>query len=263
MQSAHVWPAPHDLRGLVDLGYALRVGASTAAVVPDARAGVVWLSDGTVRVCGPESRPWRAGRYGVDVVGVRLSLGAVPAVLGTSALGLVDRQVHLQDVWGEPAIRLAERMTDAAGSADRLLVLLETIRSRRAATPEVDPLVRVLTRRLALMAVPVRVLAAEVGLSERQLRRRCATAFGYPPSVLGRLLRLLRLQRFLRSASAATPARPGLAALAAAAGYADQAHLARETRTLTGHAPSAFLAAPTHRNARVADPFKTGQGCGF
>lgn len=259
MQSAHVWPAPRDLRGLVDLGYALRVGASTAAVVPDARAGVVWLSDGTVRVCGPESRPWRAGRYGVDVVGVRLSLGAVPAVLGTSALGLADRQIHLQDVWGEPAVKLAERMTAAAGSADRLSVLLDTIRSRCAATADVDPLVRVLARRLALMAVPVRVLAAEVGLSERQLRRRCDEAFGHPPSVLGRLL---RLQRFLRLASAATPGRPGLAALAAAAGYADQAHLARETRTLTGHPPSAFLAASTGWNAQVADPFKTGQGCG-
>jgi len=254
VQTALVWPAPEDLSGLVDLGYAVRIGVSTAAVVPDARAGVVWLSDGTVRVCGPESHPWRAGRYGVDVVGVRLSLGAVPAVLGTSALGLVDRRVHLQDVWGEPAVGLAERMTAAAGSADRLSVLLETIRSRRSASPGVDPLVRVLARRLALMAVPVHVLAAEVGLSERQLRRRCETAFGYPPSVLGRLL---RLQRFLRSASAATPGSPGLAVLAAASGYADQAHLARETRTLTGRAPSAFLAAPTRRTARMADPFKT------
>jgi len=82
-----------------------------------------------------------------------------------------------------------------------------------------------LAPRLALTVVPVRVLAAEVGLSERQLRRRCGTAFGYPPSVLRRLL---RLQRFLRSAIAITPERPSLAVLAAAAGYADQAHLARE-----------------------------------
>jgi len=258
VQSTEVWPAPLDLRGLVDLGYSARVSACTAAVVPDARAGVVWLSDGTVRVCGPESRSWRAGRYGVEVVGVRLSLGAVPTVLAICALGLVDRRVHLHDLWGDQAIRLAERMTATAEPVDRLSMLLETIRFRRATGPDEDPLVRFVARRLALTAVPVRVLAAEVSLSERQLRRRCETAFGYPPSVLGRLL----LQRFLRSAGATTPERPSLAALAAAAGYADQAHLARDTRTFTAHTPSAFLAASTRWSAHVADPFKTEQGCG-
>jgi len=93
-------------------------------------------------------------------------------------------------------------MTAAAEPVDRISVLLETIRSRRATGPDEDPLVRVLVPRIALTVVPVRVLAAEVALSERQLRRRCGTAFGYPTSVLRRLL---RLQRFLRSAIAITP----------------------------------------------------------
>ncbi|SES05926.1 Helix-turn-helix domain-containing protein [Lentzea albida] len=69
--------------------------------------------------------------------------------------------------------------------------------------------------------------AWEIGLSSRQLRRRCLDAFGYPPKVL---------QRVLRFDSALKLAWSGLpfASVAADAGYADQAHLAREVKALAG-----------------------------
>jgi len=54
----------------VDLGYAVRVEADSPPVLPDGRAGLVWLSDGTLRVCGPETRVWRPDRVGVTAVGV-------------------------------------------------------------------------------------------------------------------------------------------------------------------------------------------------
>ena len=78
----------------------------------------------------------------------------------------------------------------------------------------------------------------DVGLSERQLRRRIEDAVGYPPRMLARVL---RFQRFLRAARAAGRARH-LAVLAADAGYADQAHLTRESRALSGLPPAALLA---------------------
>ena len=80
-------------------------------------------------------------------------------------------------------------------------------------------------------------LAEDVGLSERQLRRRVEDAVGYPPRTLARIL---RFQRFLDGRPCAGPERD-LARLAAEAGYADQPHLTRESRRLGGLPPAALL----------------------
>jgi transcriptional regulator GlxA family with amidase domain len=72
-------------------------------------------------------------------------------------------------------------------------------------------------------------LAAALGFSERQLRRRFLAAVGYGPKTLQRVL---RLRRFLAERDV-----DGLAAAAVGAGYADQAHLARDCRALTGLTP--------------------------
>ena len=67
-------------------------------------------------------------------------------------------------------------------------------------------------------------VAAEVGLSLRQLRRRCQAVVGYGPKTLQRVLRF----RGFVSRVDARPEILDLAAIAAEAGYADQAHLTRE-----------------------------------
>jgi transcriptional regulator GlxA family with amidase domain len=82
----------------------------------------------------------------------------------------------------------------------------------------------------------VAALARDLGLSERQLHRRCTAAVGYGPKTLDRVM---RFRRFL--ALAARQPQIGLADLAAAAGYADQAHLTRECGRLGGVAPSLLV----------------------
>lgn len=79
-------------------------------------------------------------------------------------------------------------------------------------------------------------LAERVGLSERQLHRRCLAAFGYGAKTLDRVL---RLQRFLALGRAGQAT--GLADLAARAGYADQAHLGHDCRALAGATPTELL----------------------
>jgi transcriptional regulator GlxA family with amidase domain len=79
-------------------------------------------------------------------------------------------------------------------------------------------------------------IAAQTGLSERQLRRRVHAAAGYGPKTLQRVL---RFQRFVRLLDAA-PDLPDLAAAAFGTGHADQAHLTRECRALSGHTPAAL-----------------------
>lgn len=164
-----------------------------------------------------------------------------------SATALLDRRMHLSELWGAAARDLAERLSSSPSPRRQTALLQDAIRTRRGAAESVDSAAAHVARRLAGEQVSVVALAREVGLSERQLHRRCLTALGYPPS---RLARLLRLHRFLLLART-SPAYVKLAELAAAAGYADQAHLSRDSRALTGRAPSAFRSA-----GPVSDPSK-------
>lgn len=78
----------------------------------------------------------------------------------------------------------------------------------------------------------VSVLAAELGLSERQLQRRVLAAVGYGPKTLARIARLRRLIELTEEP---------LAARALSAGYASQAHMSDDVRALTGMTPVRFL----------------------
>jgi AraC-like DNA-binding protein len=78
-------------------------------------------------------------------------------------------------------------------------------------------------------------MADQLGLSARQLHRRCLPVFGYGPR---RLSRILRMTRALDQARAGLP----LAEVAAVCGYADQAHLTRELTALAGAPPKSLLA---------------------
>jgi AraC-like DNA-binding protein len=209
-------------------------GETTAShrVLPDACADVVVGADGRAFVVGP----LRAARV-VDVetgviTGVRLRPGAAPAVLGVPAHALLDAHVPLADV----APLLARRVEEALAEADPGAALEVAIaRHARAAPadPEIDALVARLWRdgdaRLAQ-------LAREIGLSERQLRRRCREQLGHAPAELMRVIRLRRLLRLAR----ALPHEP-LAGLAAAAGWHDQQHMTRDVRRLTGLTPARLL----------------------
>ena len=70
-------------------------------------------------------------------------------------------------------------------------------------------------------------IAGSVGMSERQLHRRCVAAFGYGPKMLARVL---RMHRALRAARGGIP----FVDVAARSGYADQAHMARDVKALAG-----------------------------
>jgi transcriptional regulator GlxA family with amidase domain len=91
--------------------------------------------------------------------------------------------------------------------------------------------VRALVERLRPGRVNIAAVAAALGVSERQLRRRCEEAVGYGPKMLDRVLRLQRFRSLARLTAAP------LVELAATAGYADQAHLSREHRQFAGRTP--------------------------
>jgi AraC-like DNA-binding protein len=229
------WAPPALLRGAVACLWA-RVapddGDRTALVLPDACCDLIWEQDAGGYVAGPDTGPAAPVITArVVMVGVRFRPAAGGRALRLPLSEIRDRRVGLADLLPAAARRLpaslspAEAATRALGVAGALVT---------DATP--DPAMARAADLLRDPAARTEVIAAEVGLSERQLRRRCHAAAGYGPKTLQRVL---RFQRFVRMLDAAVHP-PELALAAARAGYADQAHLTRECSTLSGLTPAAL-----------------------
>ncbi|WP_200215155.1 helix-turn-helix domain-containing protein [Micromonospora coerulea] len=230
--------------------HSVATGGSPTRVLPDGCLDLLWSSRAGLLVAGPDrTAHLSASSPGERWVGLRLPPGTGPAVLGVPADALLDRRVALADVWGAGTAELMDRIDAARSSAgparrppddpigpdvERIGAALTAValtRLRAAGGP--DPLGARIAARLATGG-PIAATAAEVGLGERALRRRCQPLFGYGPKTLARIL---RMRRALALARAGTP----LAEVAARAGYADQAHLTREVRDLAGVPPTRLL----------------------
>jgi AraC-like DNA-binding protein len=235
-------PPEPDLAGYLQCAWISVVERmpASAHVLPDACIDILWFA-GRLLVAGPDTGPRIVPMPpGTSVAAVRFRPGAAPAVLGVPATAIRDLTVPLAALWERSVTaRLAERLAGEPTHAGRLAALQAAVRLRLPAAAPVDPLTGGLVAELrAGRPRPVAALADEIGLSERQLHRRCVAAFGYGAKTLDRVL---RLQRFLALGRAASRPPGGLAALAADAGYADQAHLGHECRALAGATPAALL----------------------
>lgn len=196
-------------------------------IVPDACVDLIWAAD-RLTVAGPDTRPRVVMlEPGSRLVGARLRPGAAGAVLGLPASELRDCSPDAGEVLGRD---LAAALIEAlAGGSDPHAVLRRAVQLGGA---EIDPLVRAAVVALARPRARVSQVAAELGVSARQLHRRVSDAVGYGPKVLQRVLRFRRLQSL-----APAP----LVQLALDAGYADQAHMTAEVTQLAGLSPVRFL----------------------
>jgi AraC-like DNA-binding protein len=235
------WAPPAALRGAVACLWA-RVSpegagqsdrsARSGLVLPDACSDLIWERGVGGYVAGPDTGPARPMiRPGTVIVGVRFRPSAGGQALKTPLSEIANQRVPLADLLPPAARRLSPAL-DPAEAAGRVLDITGALIADGA--PD-----RAMARAAALLrdpAVRAEAVAAEVGLSERQFRRRSQAAAGYGPKTLQRVLRFHRFVRLLDAAR--TP--PDLAALAAEAGYADQAHLTRECSALSGFTPAAL-----------------------
>ncbi|MFJ4918612.1 helix-turn-helix domain-containing protein [Streptomyces sp. NPDC088725] len=216
-------------------------GGAARPVLPDGCMDLLWIG-GRLLVAGPDTHAYvPEGLTGLDCAGVRFAPGTAPALLGVPAHELRDRRVELADLWPRAEVRaLTARLAAATDPAAGL----EAVALRGAAgRPPPQPLLRAVVDGLNA-GLTVAATAAAVGLGARQLHRRSLEAFGYGPKTLARVLRLQRALALVRSG---TP----YAAAALAVGCADQAHLARETRDLTGLTLTAYAA---FANSETAQP---------
>jgi AraC-like DNA-binding protein len=230
------WP---ELRGHLVCVWYQAVGPDEGAirhrVLPDACIDVIWDARAGAHVAGPDTGPFLADLApGTLFVGARFRPGRAPDLLRVPAQELRDVRPDLAAVWGAAADRRL-RESDATGSVEAMLDVLQRELAGRPPAGSPDPCAPA-TLAWAGGRSGLDRLAADLGLGERQLRRRVEERFGYGPAVLRRVL---RLQRLLALATG----HPGqLAELALAAGYADQAHMTRECQRLAGLSPARLLA---------------------
>ena len=193
-------------------------------VVPDGCMDIIW-TDGALVVAGPDTLAYVVDDdAGTRYTGLRFAPGTGPTVLGVPASGLRDARVPLEEVWASADVgRLADRIEAAP---DRGLVLETAALDRLRDAEPPPPSLATITRALSA-GQGVAALADTLGISERQLRRRCLHAFGYGPKTLARVLRMRRAVELATTGTA-------FAETAARTGYADQAHLSRDVKALAG-----------------------------
>lgn len=227
-------------RGLLTCAWSRRVAAPRAGrepvarIVPDACVDIIWHRDsGALFVAGPDTRAHVGPLSPGDLVGIRFRTGRSVAGLGVPADALRDERPGLAQLWPRRAGRLAEALASTGSAAEAQAVLSSAVLAGVRGDP--DPAVPALLR-LARDGARVGAMADAIGLTERQLHRRCLAAFGYGAKTLQRVLRFDRAMRLARGGTE-------LADVAYRAGYADQAHLSREVRALAGVSPTRLLTA--------------------
>src|SRR6266545_3848084 len=141
-------------------------------VLPDGCIDLIWGLNGAVHVAGPDTGPVLATLPpGARISGLRFRPGRAARFLGVPASELVDARVSLDDLWGEEAARLSERLAlaEAPSGAGVPAVLQAAVQDRLSAAAAPDRLVGAVVHRLAAGHLPVAALASDLGVSERHL----------------------------------------------------------------------------------------------
>jgi methylphosphotriester-DNA--protein-cysteine methyltransferase len=238
--SAGVWrrvPVDDAARTVTAWTWSATVPASASAlrVLPDACIDLVWDGD-RLRVAGPDTVARVDGPPpGSAVLGAQLRPGAAASVLGVPASAVRDDRVDVAELWGaDAAARAVDALATAPDAQAAAAALEAVVACRVAAGAAVDR-----------VGAAIRAgRGSDIGLGERQLRRRCTDSFGYGPKLLARVLRFQHAVEALRSSS--NP----LAIIAVDAGYADQAHFTHEVGALAGITPARL-------RSMLSDPDKT------
>lgn len=198
-------------------------------ILPDGCMDLIWDGE-RILIAGPDttvalhlvSRP-------AVLTAIRFDPGIAPSVIGVPAAEFTDRRVDLADVW--PAIRLAPWL-DSLQRSERPGTTLAALSAQRLEGGPPSWLSHV--ARALRCGSTVTDVAAEVGVTSRQLSRWSHAHFGYGPKTLHRILRMRRALPLLAAGV-------DLSAVANRCGYADYSHLFREFRALTGASPASHL----------------------
>ena len=189
-------------------------------------------------------------QQGATMMVIQFRPGGAQALTGHDASALANRVHPLTDVMNGTASSLRDRILEAEGIAAKFAAteswLLERVRDAKA----FHPAVRRLASELGHPGKRVRDLAADAGLSDRQLRTIFAESVGVSPKSFARIARFQTLLGALARSGRDDPTLegeplppPDWAVLAAESGYSDQSHMSHEFMAFAGMTPGAYAAA--------------------
>jgi AraC-like DNA-binding protein len=206
---------------------------------------LIWEQGEGAYVAGPDTGPSPVtSPPGTIIAGVRFAPGAAGPALRMPMSELLDQRVDVGDLGCGPAARLARLLSASLEPKTALRLLTEAAGAMTDEGPA-DMLAAQTARLLVRAPVQADTVAGHLGVSERQLRRRCQSSVGYGPATLRRVLRFRRFVSWADARRGASLVNGGgdLARVAFELGYADQAHLTRECVRLAGVTPAALVAA--------------------
>lgn len=208
---------------IVGLGGPLRVGDAEVRSFVAGLTQRPTLTEFTERQCGVELRLTPLGAY---------------RLFGVPMSELTDQVVDLDALWGTSAARLAERLAEAPGWAERFALLDGELTRLADRGPSPDAELEGAWRRLADSAgrLRIRELLDDTGWSRRRLAERFRRQTGLTPKALARLLRFEHATGLLLGSG-----HRSLSSVALACGYYDQAHLNRDFRELAGCTPTEYV----------------------
>jgi AraC-like DNA-binding protein len=250
----HEYAPPPDLADAVEALWThetVGVRLVVHRVVPDAAVSLCFMGtravDGSagacrLRVIGPIAAPKLfAPASGHSMASIRVKLEWCRPLLGVSPWEHASEEPCYADIRPDLAVPLEEHLMRTTTPLDALRLLVTFLRERRAArlrhgtARDSVVLLRASMEslRLGAHAPRVAILARQLGVTDRHLRRVMVDETGIAPRHFARIQRFHALLR----ASDRDP-RPSWAGLAALHGYADQSHLIREVQDLAGVTPA-------------------------
>jgi AraC-like DNA-binding protein len=202
-----------------------------------------WNTAGNIVFFGANSDPLKVRvKGGFAVTGFAIRPSGWHALFSSPHNQLADQMRPLQELWGELADRMIAGVSQAVDDEGQLAAMERCIRERLELFPGHLPDPQMAQFEIIARTdstIRIEDAAGQLGLSVRQLERRCLAAFGLTPKAV------LRRSRFLDAATAlrgfSSPSEIELGALR----YYDQSHMNREFRRYTGMTPRVFSKAVT------------------
>ena len=203
----------------------------------------VWAGAGRAVLFGSNSYPLTVRVNGpFRLAGFAVRPSAWRALFKQPATESVDQMLPLQLSWGGVADTLLDQISAATSDEEIVAAMEATIRSQLALVGrhKVDEKVALFeTIARSDSTVKMEHAAEQIGLSVRQMERRCLTAYGLSPKTVLRRSRFLDMAEAMRGFSS-----PGDEILATLR-YFDQSHLNREFWRFAGMTPGKFAKATT------------------
>ncbi len=201
------------------------------------------ISDATIVICGPYSRPfWHESAADQEMIAIRLKPEFAAHALDIEPAAFQDEA----PIEPAPAFAraLAKTWTVIASACPQTLAkaMIEDI-SQIANGDDAkvrDEHLAAMELRAANGKTPIRKIAASLSISERQLRRRFRDAVGCSPKDYARRLRVAQA-----AILADAEPNPNWAFIAVETGFHDQAHMITSFKALSGLTPRAL-----HRERR-------------